>query len=379
MPLTSGTTLSCGLHECPSKCHQLYDHSKIRCEAVVSMICPKGHNQRKKCFEPILCVECDREAKAAEAKRQKEISRQQKCDEEEAEHLRRMKEIEHQLAEHQQLRRGAQLNEEPKNEIREKLADLEERKSMNHLSSPSSSMTMTVPPPCASSRSNPSRQSMAQTLAPPPQLVRAAPFPQTVKISHDSKRTSTETPATSGALSLSEAEWRLPPKQQLKTPRSAEDAHDNWMSGSDAVWSEVPRANAVSASKEKGFKEELSLVLQKDRAKRDELKRERESQRWKEIVAQRQREKLHAASKACREAHEKARELEVGRGTLFWRLRSESASPATAAASAAHSWTASLSTLTSSAQPPFRPFRSPVSPAPASPSTGLYIPPHRQT
>ena len=155
------------------------------------------------------------------------------------------------------------------------------------------------------------------------------------------------------------------------------------MSGSDAVWSEVPRANAArddaaSASKEKGFKEELSLVLQKDRAKRDELKRERESQRWKEIAAQRQREKLNAASKACREAHEKARELEVGRGTLFWRLRSSVSSTPTAA-SAAHSWTASSSTLTSSAQLPFRPlFRSPVSSMPASPSTGLYIPPHRQ-
>ena len=248
----------------------------MRCEAVVSVICPKGHNQRKKCFEPILCVECDREAKAAEAKRQKEISRQQKCDEEEAEHLRRMKEIEDQLAEHQKLRRGAQL----KNEIREKLADLEERKSMIHFSSPSSSMT--VIPPCPSSRSSPSRQCMAQTLAPPPQLVHAAPFPQTVKISHDSKRTGTETPATSGALSPLEAEWRLPPKQQLKTPQSVEDAHDNWVSGSDAVWSEVTRANAardnvVSASKEKGFKEELSFVLQKDRAKRDELKQASEN------------------------------------------------------------------------------------------------------
>ena len=350
----------------------------MRCEAVVSVICPKGHNQRKKCFEPILCVECDREAKAAEAKRQKEISRQQKCDEEEAEHLRRMKEIEDQLAEHQKLRRGAQL----KNEIREKLADLEERKSIIHFSSPSSSMTVT--PPCPSSRSNPSRQCMAQTLAPPPQLVYAVPFPRTVKISHDSKRTGTETPATSGALSPLGAEWRLPPKQQLKTPQSVEDAHDNWVSGSDAVWSEVTRANAArdnvaSASKEKGFKEELSFVLQKDSAKRDELKRERESQRWKEIAAQRQRERLNAASKACREAHEKARELEVGRGTLFWRLRS-SVSSAPTAASAAHSWTASSSTLTSSAQLPFRPlFRSPVSPTPASPSTGLYIPPHRQT
>lgn len=253
---------------------------------------------------------------------------------------------------------------------------------MNHLSSP------TVTPykvPYPSSRSTFSRQSMAQTPAPPPQPAHATPFPQTVKISYDSRRTSTETSTTYGALSLSEAAWRRsPPTQQLNTLRSAENTRDTWVSGSEAVWSELPSPNAASASKEKGFKEELSLVLENDRAKRDEVKREGESQRSKEIAAQRQREKLEAASKACREANEKARELEAGRETLFWRLRS-SASLAPTAASAAHSWTApsftpaSFASLSPSTQPLFRPFRSPVSPTPASPATGIYIPPHRQT
>lgn len=354
----------------------------MRCEAVVSIICPKGHDQKKKCFEPILCGECDREAKAAEAKRRKEISRQQKRDEEEAEHLRRMKEIDDQLAEQQQLRRDVQRTAERKNEIRRKLTDLEERKSMKHLFTPSSSMTIT-PSPRPSSRSSPSRQSMAQTPAPPPQPVHAAPFPQTVKNFHGLKHTSTVASTIPGALSLSEAEWRWPP--HLKTPRSAKDPREDRASDSDAVWTELPRANATSASKEKWFKGELSLVLEKDRMKRDEPKRdsERESQRRKEIAAQRQREKLEAASKACREAHEKAMDLEAGRGTLFWRLRS-SASPPPAAASAAHSSTpsstpASFVNLISSAQPPFRPFRSSVSPTPASPSTGLYNAPHRKT
>lgn len=209
----------------------------MRCEAVVSIMCLKGHDQRKKCFEPILCKECDREAKAAEAKHQKEISRQQKRDEEDAEHLRRIKDIEDQLAEQQQLRRDAQLKEDRNYEIRQKLADLEERK-MNHLFSPSSSMTGTSSKVfCPSLRSSPSQQSMAQTPTPPPQLVHATPFSQTVKISHDLKRTSTKMSTTSGSLSLSEAEWRLPrPKQQLKIPRSGKYARDNWVSGSDAVW-----------------------------------------------------------------------------------------------------------------------------------------------
>ncbi|KAF8876358.1 P-loop containing nucleoside triphosphate hydrolase protein, partial [Gymnopilus junonius] len=105
-----GTTLSCGLHKCPSKCHQLYDHSKMQCQEIVNMTCPKGHDRSKKCFQPFLpdCKKCDREAKAAEAKRQKEFERQKKREEEEAEHLRKKKEIEDKITEQQQLRRDMQ-------------------------------------------------------------------------------------------------------------------------------------------------------------------------------------------------------------------------------------------------------------------------------
>jgi len=66
------------------------------------MMCPKSHDQPKKCFEPVLpgCKKCDWEAKIAEAKCQKEIARQQKRDKEEAEHLRTKKEIDEKIVEH---------------------------------------------------------------------------------------------------------------------------------------------------------------------------------------------------------------------------------------------------------------------------------------
>ena len=83
------------------------------------MMCPKGHDQSKKCFEPVLpgCKKCDREAEVAEAKRQREISLQRKRDEEAAEHLRTMKRIEEQLVEQQRIRHDEQSKEELEDEI----------------------------------------------------------------------------------------------------------------------------------------------------------------------------------------------------------------------------------------------------------------------
>jgi len=92
----------------------------MQCEEIVAGMCPEGHDQSKKCFEPALlgCKKCDREAEVAEAKRQREFSLQQKRDEEEAEHLRTMKRIEEQLVEQQRIRHDDQLIEERGDEIR---------------------------------------------------------------------------------------------------------------------------------------------------------------------------------------------------------------------------------------------------------------------
>jgi hypothetical protein len=181
----------------------------MQCEEIVAIMCPKGHDQSKKCFEPVLpgCKKCDREAQIAEAKRQKEFARQQKRDEEEAEHLRKKKEIDEKIVEQQQLLRDAQLKEERRNEIQQKLADLEE--SMNRLPGPSSSSSMNTTSSQASGPTGSSSQQDGSDSAPPLQPPTATPLtPQTKKISRDSKRTGIETSATPSALSPSEVEWQ---------------------------------------------------------------------------------------------------------------------------------------------------------------------------
>ena len=64
----STSLLSCG-HTCPSKCHQISDHSKMPCEAVVYGKCPIGHPSSRKCKEPQKpCAKCEAIRKAAERK-----------------------------------------------------------------------------------------------------------------------------------------------------------------------------------------------------------------------------------------------------------------------------------------------------------------------
>jgi hypothetical protein len=63
--LSSGTRLNCGLHDCPSKCHQLYDHSKMKCQEPINGLCPMKHQTKRPCFKSSAacstCAEEDRQ------------------------------------------------------------------------------------------------------------------------------------------------------------------------------------------------------------------------------------------------------------------------------------------------------------------------------
>ncbi|KAF8065345.1 P-loop containing nucleoside triphosphate hydrolase protein [Lyophyllum atratum] len=259
-----GTILACGLHKCPLKCHQLSDHSKTRCEEITTLQCPKGHDKSKKCFEPYQpgCTKCDREAKIADDKRQKEFARQRKREEEEADHLRRKKDIDERLAEEQQIRRDDQLREERENEIRQKMADLEEARLMNQRLAPPSNTNIasssgsdvsplpptagtlfasdlqldtsaslqpksdvsnagqadtpssqgtaaTSPPPQqpASEQASTSPKTAAQT-SPPKQPASRARSTPTVKVPRNAKRTGIATSGTPAVPTPSVAEWQ---------------------------------------------------------------------------------------------------------------------------------------------------------------------------
>ncbi|KAI9856280.1 MAG: hypothetical protein M1824_005494 [Vezdaea acicularis] len=68
------TKLNCGIHDCPQRCHQLYDHSQILCQKVIESSCQKNHKMTWRCHKgrPIACHTCDRETRILEEKRQRD-------------------------------------------------------------------------------------------------------------------------------------------------------------------------------------------------------------------------------------------------------------------------------------------------------------------
>ncbi|KAI0030556.1 P-loop containing nucleoside triphosphate hydrolase protein [Vararia minispora EC-137] len=93
-----GVMLSCGLHKCPSPCHNLVDHSKLPCECLDDYTCAHGHKTPYRCSEgpPVSCSPCDKEARR-KARRQNK----RRLDREQQDHARTLAAIQSQIdAEH---------------------------------------------------------------------------------------------------------------------------------------------------------------------------------------------------------------------------------------------------------------------------------------
>ncbi|KAA1473256.1 P-loop containing nucleoside triphosphate hydrolase protein [Dentipellis sp. KUC8613] len=125
-----GVVLHCGIHTCPSRCHRISDHSKMPCQAPMKDKCANGHVRNWKCEDgsPVSCLKCDRQTKLAEIKRKKDFELQQRRDAEQAEHLRKIAELEEQIAAEQQAQKDIELSEERRNALEQKQRDLEAAK-----------------------------------------------------------------------------------------------------------------------------------------------------------------------------------------------------------------------------------------------------------
>ena len=147
----SGTMLTCGQHACPSKCHQLADHSKMQCGKVTSKKCPNGHVQQWKCSKgpSSSCGKCDRERELAEKKQQEQFALQMKRDAEEQDHARQMAELDAQLAREREQARATREAEERKRALKQKLLDVQAARTQAHskvLPSLPVPSTPTIPP-----------------------------------------------------------------------------------------------------------------------------------------------------------------------------------------------------------------------------------------
>lgn len=87
--------LSCGLHKCPSLCHQLFDHSQLLCKAIQTQKCAKGHGQTWQCHQgaPPACPKCEREKRDLEKNAQKDFDEKVKREQRQQEHLKKLAKI----------------------------------------------------------------------------------------------------------------------------------------------------------------------------------------------------------------------------------------------------------------------------------------------
>ncbi len=115
--LNSGTKLSCGLHDCPQKCHQLFDHSPMKCETIIKSVCPRKQEQSQRCFVGIVtCRMCEREKKKEEQRRQRDHDLETEREIKKAKYQKELNDIQDEIA----LQRR-QMRERSEQEEREKV------------------------------------------------------------------------------------------------------------------------------------------------------------------------------------------------------------------------------------------------------------------
>lgn len=71
--LHSRVNLACETHNCPLRCHQLVDHSKMSCKRIVECTCPRKHCNSRPCDKITrFCSHCDSEDREIEQNRKRE-------------------------------------------------------------------------------------------------------------------------------------------------------------------------------------------------------------------------------------------------------------------------------------------------------------------
>ncbi|KAF4638063.1 hypothetical protein G7Y89_g15 [Cudoniella acicularis] len=135
-----GALLKCKVHKCTSSCHQIFDHSKIRCMAVLKQNCPNGHKQSWHCYTgstPVSCPKCERERKEAEKKAQKALIEQQKREEQVQKHLKEVAKVQEEIEQITQGMKDARLESEQSSVLAQKKKDLEAIKKLASTPAPS--------------------------------------------------------------------------------------------------------------------------------------------------------------------------------------------------------------------------------------------------
>jgi hypothetical protein len=124
--ISSGKILNCNVHTCPSRCHQLQDHSKMECKAVIASVCPIGHKVTRKCHDKAaaICRKCEAAARAAEKRRQRDHKLDQERSIKQEAYARTLAEIEDEIEHEKRLSKNRTEEADRRNAMLQKKQDL---------------------------------------------------------------------------------------------------------------------------------------------------------------------------------------------------------------------------------------------------------------
>ncbi|KAL6234576.1 hypothetical protein BDW75DRAFT_251397 [Aspergillus navahoensis] len=121
-----GTKLNCGLHDCPHKCHQLSDHSQMKCRKVIEWTCTRDHRTTSPCFQrQVSCRRCAEEDKERERRRQRDMELELKSEQKRQEYARQLAQVQDEIAHERRLQKEHRDERERQHVLRQHRRDLE--------------------------------------------------------------------------------------------------------------------------------------------------------------------------------------------------------------------------------------------------------------
>ncbi|KAG7098433.1 hypothetical protein E1B28_000385 [Marasmius oreades] len=242
-----GTRLICGLHDCPSKCHQLADHSKMKCTVIIKTTCPQGHAQSYQCHQnaPVTCRKCDLEAKAAKKKQEEAFKQQQKRDADLLAHAKDLANIEEEIARENQRAEDERSRQERQSALEQKKEDLARLRAQNQKMAAKPSPPPPPPPPSPPPQIVPPPSNGTPTLG-LASKIQPAPVVLTPKAANQSPGLHAPIvapqPSNASTVSPSEAEWER--QKQLEGAHNPEIDSLMQLTGLEQVKDQVLKIKA---------------------------------------------------------------------------------------------------------------------------------------
>lgn len=122
----SGAQLNCGNHDCPQHCHQLYDHSKMECRAIVESVCPRSHRLTRPCFKSkSTCRECEAEDKEKERIKQRDHRLDMQRESRQKFYMQQLQEVQDEIAHERRILRDRAEQNDQERSLKQSRQDLE--------------------------------------------------------------------------------------------------------------------------------------------------------------------------------------------------------------------------------------------------------------